>query len=243
MADFFRLIFIQPMFNLLVGLTNVLPGSDLGLAIIVLTIGVRCIFLPLTLRAHKSQKALSELQPLIKAVQDKHKGDQQKIGKEMMDLYKKHGVNPLSGCLPLLIQLPVVIALYRALLWSFQSDKLNTLYSFVHNPGVVPHIAFGFLDLSQKSPSLAVLAGGLQFIHSRIAMRSQSVTDPKSPTAQMSRQMMFMLPVMILFISWSLPAGLALYIVVSTLFSLFEHWLSRRSHNAGTAGLAIEPSK
>lgn len=226
MSAFFHEILYRPLFNLLIGIYNAVPGDDLGLAIILLTLLIRVFFIPLSIKSQISQRAMSQLQPKLQELQIKHKDDRQALGQATMAMYKEHKVNPLSGCLPILIQLPIIWALYRVFMNGVKQESLSELYSFVHNPGVLNHIAFGFLDLAVKNPILAITAGVLQGIQSWLTMRlqkqktSQPVTN--NPALKMTQQMMYVFPVMIVVISWSLPAGLVLYWVTTTAFSIFE---------------------
>src|SRR3989344_2928068 len=232
MSSFFHTILSQPLFNLLVGLYNVLPGNDLGLAIICLTLLIKLVFLPLTIKSLKSTREMSELQPKIQELQTKHKDDKQALAQATMALYKEHKVNPLSGCLPILIQLPILFALYRVFINGVKPESLADLYVFVHNPGALNHIAFGFLDLAVKNPIMAITAGVLQGIQSWVAAKNQKPPAPGSapnPALAMTKQMMYIFPVMITFISWSLPAGLVLYWITTTAFSIFEQLYIRRS--------------
>ena len=195
------------------------------MAIILLTIVIRLIFSPLSVKALKSQKQLNMLQPKMRELQDKHKGDRAALGQATMTLYKEHGVNPLGGCLPLLIQLPILLALYSALNYSIKPDGLAMIYPFVENPGSINEISLWFINLAKKAPLLGVLAGGLQFVQSRLSLANQKKGDnkaPPDPTAQMTKQMLYFFPIMFIIIAWNLPAGLVLYWVITTLFSIAE---------------------
>lgn len=225
MIQIFNQILYQPIFNLLVFIYNILPGSDFGIAIAVLTILIRFIFIPLSIKTLRSQKEMAKLQPKLKELQDKHKDNKQAIGQATMALYKEHKVNPFSGCLPLLIQLPILIALYQAFSYSLDPKSLNVLYPFVKNPGLIKEISFGFLDLSHRNPVLSLMAGGFQFLQSRLATSASAKysTPSQDATAQiMNRQMLYFFPIMIIVISWNLPAGLVIYWVVTTIFSIGE---------------------
>src|SRR3989344_449385 len=118
-ANMFQTIFFNPLFNSLIFLYNTAAFNDLGLAIIFLTIGIRIIFLPLFYKSSKNQILLQRLQPEINKIQHDHKDNKEKQAQAMMDLYKKHNINPLSGFLMLLIQLPVLIAIYQVFLHGF----------------------------------------------------------------------------------------------------------------------------
>ena len=162
MTFLYHELLFRPLFNLLIFLYNSIPGADFGVAIIVLTIIVRVIFFPLSIKALISQRELNKLQPKIKELQEKHKGNKQALGQATMQLYKEHKINPLSGCLPILIQLPVLIALYSALGSGLKPESLTALYSFVSHPLNINQTALGFLDLAKKSYMMAILAGVLQ---------------------------------------------------------------------------------
>ena len=225
MTLLFNQILYQPLFNFLVYLYNVIPGNDFGVAIIVLTLIVRVIFTPFSIKMLVSQRRLSELQPKIKEIQEKFKHDKVAQSQAVMELYKKEGVNPMSGCLPLIIQLPLLFALYKALANGLNPENLGSLYSFIHNPGQINNIAFGFLDLAKKSPFLSIAAGAFQMIQSKISAQQMPLKDGGNQAfnmAMMNKHMLYFFPIMIIIISWNLPAGLVLYWAVTTFFSIFE---------------------
>jgi len=223
LSAIFNEFFFQPVFNILVYIYNVIPGNDFGLAILVLTLFIRVIFFPLTVKSVLSQRGLAKLQPKIKEIQDKYKGNQQQIGAATMALYKEHKINPLSGCLPLLIQLPVLFALFKALDVAFEPDSLNMIYGFVGNPGIINNVSFGFLDLADKNRILAISAGALQWLQSKVTNKNQGPSqDKSSPTAMMTKQMLYFFPFMVIIISWNFQAGLVLYWVATTAFAIVE---------------------
>ena len=113
-----------PLFNLMVFFYNIVPGQDIGVAIILLTLLVRIVLYPINNKSIKSQKRLQEIQPKMKELQNKYKEDKQKQAKKLMELYQKHKVNPLSGCLPLLLQFPILIALYHVFINGFKDESL-----------------------------------------------------------------------------------------------------------------------
>jgi YidC/Oxa1 family membrane protein insertase len=233
MTWLYNQILFRPIFNFLVFLYDIIPGGDFGLAVILLTVIIRFIFVPLSIKSLTSQKELNVLQPKIKELQEKYKNDKQQLGQATMALYKEHKINPFSGCLPILIQLPVLLALYKALSVGFNPESLNVLYSFVPHPGSIKEIAFGFVNLAKKAPILAVAAGVLQWVQSKQAVAFQapaSKGEPESAGLKMSRQMLYFFPVMVIIIAWSLPAGLVLYWVVATAFSIFEQAYINRKY-------------
>jgi YidC/Oxa1 family membrane protein insertase len=240
-------IIYRPLFNLLVFLYNVIPGQEIGIAIILLTIIVRLLLYKVNGKSIKSQRELQEIQPMIKEIQQKYKDDKERQAKELMSVYQKHKINPFSGCLPLLIQFPIIIALYRVFLSGFQDDKLNALYSFVANPGHINAVSFG-VDLSVSNIYLAVLAAVLQYYQTKSIMggvmkkKSESSVKAdadKTPeekmqefTQSLTKNMMYMMPLMTLIFAMTLPSGLALYWSVTTLFAIVQQYFIIKKRKA-----------
>ncbi len=221
MIALFNEILFRPIFNILVVVYNTAAFQDFGLAVVMVTIMVRLILSPLSIRAIRSQRALAVLQPKIKEIQEKFKDNREEIGRATMELYKAHKVNPFSGCLPLLIQIPVLLALYQAFRAVFEPNSLATLYTFVTNPGVINQISLGFIKLNQANPILAVVAGLLQFLQSRQAAKVQA-TGQNNQMAAMNKQMLYLFPLIVIIISWKLQVGIVLYWITTTLFSIAE---------------------
>ncbi len=224
----FNIILYQPLFNALILFYKYIPGHDFGIAVIVLTILIKFLFYPLGIKTIKSQKALSELQPKIKAIQEKYKNDKEKQVKETMDLYKKEKTNPFSGCFPLLIQFPVLIALF----WVFKTfegglspEELKSLYSFVSCSEINTNF-LGMIDLVKPSMLLAVLAGIGQFF--QVKMTSMKTVLNKDKSSQfsnmMQKQMQYLLPGFTIFILFNLPAAIGLYWLVTTLFTILQQY-------------------
>jgi len=228
MSHFFQLILTQPMFNGFVALYNLVP--DVGFVILVITILIKVILYPLTKSSIKSQKALTDLQPKLNELKEKYKDDKQKIAAETMNLYKENKVNPFASCLPLLIQLPILIALYYVLQIALKGDQFEMLYSFVKNPGTIKTVSMGFFDLKNASPILAILAGAAQFWQSW-SMTRKRPDKPVPPGAKdedtmalMNKQMLYVMPVMTVLIGFGLPSGLTFYWFLSTLFTGIQQW-------------------
>jgi YidC/Oxa1 family membrane protein insertase len=220
----FTEIIYRPILNLTMFLYGTVGFHDLGVSIIIMTALVRAALSPLSLRAARSQKALTSLAPEVERVKEQHKGNSTAQSEAVMKLYKEKGVNPLGGCLPLLLQFPILIGIYRVFLHIFEPGTLALLYSFVERPAAINHLMLGFLDISSKSPVLAILAGATQFVQARLAAGPTG----SGAAAAMNQQMVYLLPVMIVVIGWNLPAGLALYWVVTSLFSVGEQLYLRR---------------
>ncbi len=226
-------LLFQPIFNLLVLFYTAIPGHDIGVAIILLTLLIRFILAPLSLKGLKSQKELQQLQPKLQEAQQKYKGQKEQLARATMALYKEHKISPFSSILPLIIQLPVLIALYQSFQAGFDTKALGPLlYSFTANPGAISHLMFGIFDLSKPSLELAVAAGAATFIQSKLMMKFRpmpaTVAKPGEPNMQkmMQTQMTYVMPFFTVFISMSLPAALALYWLVTTLFTIGqEFWL------------------
>lgn len=236
LAAFYDTVFYRPIFNLLIGLVDVMPRHDIGLAIIVLTILVKGAMWPLQSSALRSQKALSELQPKVAALKEKFPGkeNEEALAKEMMALYSREKVNPAASCLPLFIQLPVFIALYHSLSAGLKSGGFEKLYAFVPNPGTISPNLLGFLDLAVPSIALAIVAGVTQYFQAKMMVTRQ---QPKAPgagdeqmLAMMNKQMVYMMPAMTAILGFKLPGGLSLYWTAMNLFSVGQqHFFFRRA--------------
>ncbi len=230
MLELFHTFLYQPIFNLLIFLYNILPGADIGFAIIALTILIKAALWPFMSKSIRSQKALQELQPKIEELKDKYKDDREALAKAMMELYQAEKVNPLSSCLPVLVQLPILIALYRVLLNGFGEETLVHLYAFIQNPGLINYTFLGVLDLSVASIYLAVLAGYFQFMQTRMLIsrrapkevRSSKGAKDENMLASMNKSMMFFMPVITVVIGATLPAGLTLYWVTVNIVSILQ---------------------
>ncbi|MDO8639487.1 MAG: YidC/Oxa1 family membrane protein insertase [bacterium] len=227
----FNTILYAPLLNALILIYQYLPGRDFGIAIIVLTIIIRIIMSPLMASSIKSQKIMSELQPKIQEIQQKFKDDKEKQARETMALYQKEKINPFGGCLPLLVQLPILIALYQVFWNGFQEKAMVHLYSFVANPGVSFHPAFlGIVDMTKPFLILALLAGATQFIQTKmITPKAKNNQNGKKTTGQfsdmMQKQMLYFFPLFTVFILWTLPSAVALYWTTNNLFSILQQYL------------------
>lgn len=228
-SNIFNAFLYQPLFNALILLYIYLPGHDFGVAVIVLTVLIRFLLYPLMAQSIKSQKILSELQPKIQEIQKKYADDKEKQSRAMMELYKKEKFNPFGGCLPLLVQLPLLIALYQVFWRGFKIEQLNFLYNFVPNPGAINPMFLGIMNLAEPSISLAVLAGISQFLQSKMTMPKLSQSPQKGQMGQfsqiMQKQMLYFFPIFTVFILWKMPAAIGLYWTVSTLFSIAQQYI------------------
>lgn len=243
----FNVILYQPLFNVLVLLYEYLPGHDFGVAVIALTAIIRLLFYPLMVQSIKSQKSLSELQPKIQEIQSKYKDDKEKQARATMELYQKEKINPFGGCLPLLIQLPILIALYRVFWKGFQPEAMDMLYSFVPHPGAIDPIFLGMINLGEASLVLAVLAGITQFFQTKmITPKTPKSKKGEGQMAQfsemMQKQMLYFFPILTVFILWKLPAAIGLYWIITALFSILQQYLIFKKPKAKRAESSSLPS-
>lgn len=243
MAFLFNEIIYKPIYNLLIFVYSMVPFHDFGVAIILVTIFIKLVLIPLSKKQIESQKKMQELQPKIKELQAKYKKDKEKQSRALMELYKEKKTNPFSGCLPMIVQLVFLIAIYRVLFnISNAGLKVNTadLYAFVSDPGQIHHMFLGIIDLASvlnlgnltiaSIPQiiLVILAAGSQYIQTKMLMGRQ-VPAPAGKEADfsqvMSKQMLYLGPLLTLFIGIKFPAGLALYWLVSTVFMIVQQYL------------------
>lgn len=216
--------FYKPLFNGLVLLYLALPYRDLGLAIVVFVVLVRLVLLPVSVHGAKTQKRLAELQPHIKRLQEKHKEDKEALGRDLMELYKTHKVNPFSGFFPLILQGFFLFALYRIFFHGFGQESFLSLYSFMKHPGFMNPVSFGFLDISAPNKILAILAGISQYLQALVLPQPGAGGAGSGADFQkiLSSQMKYFFPFMIAAISWSLPAALPLYWTVLNVFGIVQ---------------------
>ena len=226
MYHLYQIICYQPILNILAFLYN--NTADLGIAIILLTIIIKLVLWPLSQKAIKSQTELSAIQPKMEELKKKYKDNKAELGKATMDLYKEHKINPLSSCLPLLIQLPFLFAVFRVLSVGLKND-LNLVYYFLTKPEHFQAISFGFMDLSKPVIYLAFLAGGAQFIQSKMMLSKQKKASTGQNNEDMSsimnKQMTYIFPIMTIVFGFSLPGGLTLYWFMFTVLTILQQYL------------------
>ncbi|MCK5181275.1 MAG: membrane protein insertase YidC [Dehalococcoidia bacterium] len=222
------LIIANPVLNVLVALTQ-LVGGNLGLAIIALTVIVRLISWPLTKRQLNSTKAMQEMQPKIQELQKKYGKNKQKLQQEMMKLYKEAGINPLGCIWPMLVQFPIWIALYQAIMSALATTPesllgiAQRLYSWgIVNQAIPLSSRFLWLDLSQPDPYfiLAIFVGGTMWVQQK--MTTAPAVDARQQST--NRMMTLMMPLMFGFLTLMFPSGLALYWAVSNIIGIITQY-------------------
>lgn len=234
MSGIFNTIFYNPLLNALAWLVDILPYHSVGLAIIILTLIVQFILFPFTHRAKKTQLKIKEIEPKLKQIKEKYKKDQQEQAKQIMDLYKEHGINPFSGILLLFIQVPLLFALFRVFSRGLNFDS-SLLYSLIPIPEMANLNFLGLIDISQPSYFLAFLAGLSQFVQIRLA--SPVVAKDLKPTGKsfkddlarsMSLQARYILPVFIFLIALKFSAALPLYWTAANIFAIVHEVIVRK---------------
>lgn len=192
--------------------------NNYGLSIILFTVVVKLLTVPLTIKQNKSMKELQEIQPKLKKLQEKYKNDTEQLNIKTMELYKEHNISPFGGCLPLLIQFPIIIGLFAALrepgVYVFESqaayEAINTSFLWLPN-------------LATADPWILPLLAGITTYLSSVTMTAKGATVDQS-----QKIMTYFMPIMIFWWGKSFPAGLTLYWVVSNVFQIVQQLIMRR---------------
>lgn len=230
--------FFDPVYNGLVFFIDMVPGGDVGIAIICTTIVVKAILLPLSLKAARTQKVMRDIEPKLKELKEKFK-DKQEQAKAMMEVYKNAGINPFASILLMFIQIPVIIALYLSVYsgGGIALPAINTdlLYAFVPAPETVNMLFLGLIDMAGRSLPLALLAGATQFVHANLSLPKPTPRDPDAKPSMkedfarnMQLQMRYMLPILITVFAYIISAAIALYFVVSNLTAIAQEFVVRK---------------
>ena len=221
-STIYNAILYQPMLNFLV-LIYVLTGN-FGIAVIVLTVLIKCLTNPLNKKAIESQKAMTEIQPKLKEIQKKYKDAPEKQAQEMIALYKEKKFNPFSSIFLLFIQIPIIIALFQIFKGGIAIDP-QYIYSFVHLPETINPYFLG-IDLSQPNIFLAILAAVGQYFQAKTSSPKKDDEGTKDKATQitemMQKQMMFILPIITLFVLFTLPSALAVYWLITTAMTIYQ---------------------
>lgn len=242
--------FYQPIYNALIFLISIIPGHDLGFGIILLTIIFRTILLIPSHKSMKSQRKIQELQPKLNKIKEKYKGNQERIAKETMMLWKDNKVNPLSSCLPLLIQFPILIGIFYVIQTGLNPDNGHLLYGSLQgfDIGSIQTNFLGILELTKVNVFvLPLIVGGLQFMQMKLAMMrkkkkgdDESKKKEKGGEMEMANQMMvYFMPVMIAVFTASMPAGVGLYWSVSTIFGTVQQLVVNKQVATETATVKV----
>lgn len=235
MAGMFNTLVYEPLYNALVFLIDVVPYADVGISVILLTVFVKLVLFPLSLKAVKTQLALRAMEPEIKEIKEKHKSDQQAQALALMALYKKYEVNPLSSIFLILLQLPIIFGLY----WVFFKGGLPTLspehlYSFIKIPETINMHFLGLVDVATtKNILFTLLVGITQYIQIRLTLpalpeRKDNATLGEDFTRSMHMNMRYVLPVVITIAAFFLSVAVSLYWITSNLFAIGQEFYVRK---------------
>ncbi len=226
----------NPLYNGLILLADWLPFLDAGLLIVLFTLIVKLVLFPISRKAVRTQAMMKQVEPELRAIKERYKDDRQQQALETMKLYKEKQVNPFSSIFLLLIQLPIIFALYQIFYSTgFSSINADILYSFVSVPGQISTSFLGLLDVSQKSVILAILAAVSQYYQIKLSVPPVAPrVEGAKPSFQddlarnMQVQMKYVFPIMILFISYHAAAALAIYWITSNLFMIGQELYIRK---------------
>ena len=231
--------FFDPIYNGLVFFIDVVPGGDVGIAIILITTVVKVALLPLSIKVARMQRMMKEIEPKLKEIKEKHKDNREELSRKTMEVYREANLNPFASILLMFVQIPIVIALY----WSVskgggvQLPLINTdiLYAFVPTPETANMIFVGIVDMAGKSLPLAVLAGALQFVHAQMSMKKpEPPKEGAEPNLKedfarsMQMQMRYVMPIIIGAVAYSISAAIGLYFVVSSLAAIAQEQLVKK---------------
>lgn len=230
------------MFNALVFLYKYVAFEDLGVAIILLTILIRGVLYPLFYHSFKNQTIMQKIQPEIQKIQHDHKSDREKQAQALLALYKTHKVNPFSGFFLILVQLPVLIVLYRLFLAGLSPESFSNLYSFISAPDTIHNISLGLIDLNSRSILIVVFAAVLQYFQGKLSLPKKAGKDD-SPMARMSRNMIFIGPVLSIVILSNLPAAIGIYWLTSSAFSIMQQLIINKTLRKNDGRIQNENNK
>lgn len=239
MSFIWHTFFFDPIYNSLVFFIDVVRGGDVGIAIICTVILVKCVILPISLKAARTQLIMRELEPKLAHIKEIYKDKREMQALKTMELFREAKINPFSSILLLFIQIPIVIALYFSVYsgGGIKLPDINTalLYSFIPTPETVNMIFLGIIDITTKSLPLAFFAGVTQFIHTNLTLPTPKARDPKAEpnfkdefTRSMHIQMKYVMPILIFVVAYTTSAAIALYFTISNLMAIGQEYVVRR---------------
>jgi len=235
MAALFNTFIYEPIYNALAFIVSVMPGGDVGVAIVLLTVFIKFILFPLSLSAVRTQAMMREIDPELKRIREEFKDNKEEVAKRTMALLKDKKVNPFASIFLILIQLPIILGLYFVFLSEGGGGGFDpsVLYSFIHLPESVSFMFLGSIDLTGKSISLAVLVAATQFYNARLMMPVTPQGDEGSLQHDLAKsmhlQMRYVFPVVMGVVAYVISAAIALYFLVSNLFQMFQELYVKRN--------------
>lgn len=230
-------IITRPLYNGLILLIHALPFADAGVIVIIFTIIIKILLLPFAIKATRAQLQMKSIEKDLADIKEKYKDNKEEQSKKTIDYYREKGINPFASFFILIIQLPIIIGLYRVFLKS-GLPVINTalLYSFVPAAISVNMMFLGIINIAEKSIVLAVLAGISTYFQLDIASKTQSsVTSTASKQTDianiMAKQMKYFFPIIVIFISYSISAAVALYWITSNVFAIVQEIYIRKKYH------------
>src|SRR3989344_2645053 len=234
LSNIWNIVLYKPFVNILAFLVSVIPGGDVGLAIIVLTLLVKIALFPLSQRSIESQAKMNLLAPELKKIKASG-GSKEEQAKKTFELYKEHKTNPFSGCLLIIIQIPIIFALYYVFYKGINFDS-GVLYSFIQPPESINMLFLGVLDIGGKSLLLAVLAGASQYLQAHFMPKppppgENASSFQESFAKSMQLQMKYIFPFVVAFIAYSISGAVALYWITSNIFAVGQQiYANKKKH-------------
>ena len=238
MISFFHEYLYIPIYNLLIYLVDVLPGADIGLAVIMVTLIVKIITLPLSISALRTQQAMRRIEPKLKELRETYKDDKQKQAEAMFALYREEKIKPFSSIIGMFVQIPILITLFLV----FRHESMtqvnpDILYSFVADPGTFSALFLGFFVIAGHNIILALLAGGTQFVQAYFAIPVPK-RDPEAFNTKegmqaefgraMAVQARYVLPIVIGVVAFS-SGAIALYFITSNVFGIVQELILKKT--------------
>lgn len=231
MSFLYHTIFFDPIYNALIFLFTVFPWADAGIIIVILTVVVRLFMFPLSRKAIVTQVKMTEIGPELNKIKEKYKDNMEEQARKTLELYKEKKVNPFSGIFVIIIQIPIILALYQIFL-HFPEINPSLLYPFVVPPTEINIIFLGLINITEKSILIALLAAVSTFIQFKISTKGQ--VPPKGNSfgdnlaRSMQTQMKYVFPVIVFVISYQISGAIALYWLATNLFSIAQELFVRR---------------
>lgn len=248
----FHTLVYDPLYNALVFLVAALPYGDVGLAIIILTVLIKLALFPLSFKAARTQLIVRDIEPKMKEIREKYKDSREEQARKTLDLYREKGVNPFAIIFLTLIQIPIIIGLYLVFFYEKLPEiNMELLYAFTPIPTVSNLMFLGFINVTEVSVILALLAGATQYVQVRYAVPKPAPrAENEKPTfggefaRSMHLQMQYVLPLIIFGVSAYVAAVIPLYFIVSNFFAIGQELYLRKTikNNPNTeAALKAEP--
>lgn len=223
MSYLYNTFFYEPLYNALMFMFEFIPWADAGVVVILLTIIVRFMMYPLSKKSVDTQVKMSEISPQIEEIKKKYKEKPEEHARLILAIYKEKGVNPFSGIFVIMVQIPIIFALYQIFL-HLPEIKSEAMYSFLNTPDNINTMFLGIIDVSGKSVIMALFASLSTYLQLKVTSRYQKPPEGDSFGENLARnmqnQMKYVFPVLVFFISYSISVAIALYWLTTNLFSV-----------------------